>query len=65
MKGKIAGLGMFILAVGALLLAISLIVVPFTTSEPFDVERSGYLIDGWSFVLPALSHENYHRDISS
>lgn len=69
MKGKIAGLGVFLLVVGALLLAIflaiSLIVVPFTTSEPFEVEWSDYLIDEWSFVLPALSHVNYHRDISS
>ena len=64
MKGKIVGLGVFIIVVGVALLASSLIIVPFTTTEPIEVEKSSYLLND-SFSVPAGTHEATSGSISS
>ena len=64
MKGKIVGLGVFIIVVGVALLASSLIIVPFTTTEPIEVEKSSYWLNE-SFSVSAGTHEDRFASISS
>lgn len=63
MKGKIVGLGVFVIVVGVALVASSLIIVPFTTTKPFEVEKSSNWLNE-SFSVPP-GHEARSGSISS
>ncbi|MDH5782701.1 MAG: emp24/gp25L/p24 family protein [Candidatus Bathyarchaeota archaeon] len=56
MKRKIVGLGVFIIVVGIVLLASSLIIVPFATTKPIEVEKSNYWLNA-SFIVSAGTHQ--------
>jgi len=59
MKKSLVGIGVFLLVVGIVVMACSLITVSYTTTKPVKVEKSDYWLRE-SFVVPAGTHHAYH-----
>jgi len=56
MKEKIVGVGVFIIVVGVALVAVSLAIVPFTITEPIELEMSSYWLNE-AFIVSAGTHQ--------
>jgi len=64
MKKSLIGLGIFLLIVGIVVMACSLISVQYTTTKPVEVEKSDYWLRE-SFVVPAGTHTARYGSLSA